>query len=139
MLHKLLFLLVFFFVFPARSALVDRIMAIINDDIITLSDIQEFKKNVPTSELPSDKAILDILIEDRLTKQLIKKLNLAADEEEISSQISSILKNQGLKRVVHKRPFVSLPQHRKHNETSDDTGMPPGPHSRTNEIRARHH
>ena len=96
MLHKLLFLLVFFFVFPARSALVDRIMAIINDDIITLSDIQEFKKNVPTSELPSDKAILDILIEDRLTKQLIKKLNLAADEEEISSQISSILKNQGL-------------------------------------------
>ena len=99
MLHKLLFLLVFFFVFPARSALVDRIMAIINDDIITLSDIQEFKKNVPTSELPSDKAILDILIEDRLTKQLIKKLNLAADEEEISSQISSILKNQGLMKL----------------------------------------
>ena len=59
-------------------------MAIVNDEIITHSELRESQKN------------LDTLIEEKLTRQLIKKLDLAADTEEVSAQINSILKAQGI-------------------------------------------
>ena len=83
---KFLFLLVFFFslLTTANSKIVDRIVAIINDEIITQSELRESQKNIHA------------LIEEKLTKQLIKKLGLASDTEEVTAQINSILKAQGI-------------------------------------------
>ncbi|MBI2646388.1 MAG: peptidylprolyl isomerase, partial [Deltaproteobacteria bacterium] len=77
---------VFFFSFltAPSSKIVDRIVAIVNDEIITQSELRESQKNLNT------------LIEEKLTKQLIKKLDLTADSEEVTAQINSILKAQGI-------------------------------------------
>ncbi len=85
-IHKFLFLLIFFFSFVCSTygKVVDRIVAIINDDIITQSELKESQKNLNT------------LIEEKLTKQLVKKLDLSSGPEEVSAQISTILKAQGI-------------------------------------------
>ncbi len=86
LLHKLLFLFVFFFssLNISSGKIIDRVVAIVNDDIITQSELRESQKN------------LDTLIEQKLTNQLIKKLALTADSDEITAQITSILKAQGI-------------------------------------------
>ncbi|MBI3019126.1 MAG: peptidylprolyl isomerase [Deltaproteobacteria bacterium] len=85
-IHKLLFLFIFFFSFltAPSSKVIDRLVAIVNDEIITQSELRESQKN------------LNDIIEEKLTQQLIKKLDLSAGPEEVTVQINSILKTQGL-------------------------------------------
>lgn len=85
-IYKILFSFVFFFSFLTTpfGKVVDRIAAIVNDEIITQSELRESQKNLNT------------LIEEKLTQQLIKKLNLFADTEEVTAQINTILKAQGI-------------------------------------------
>lgn len=88
--------LLFFPVHPADAKIIDRIVAVVNNDIITLSDLNNFKKKVPAS-VPQ-KEMLDALIEDKLLRQLIKKHHLVPEKEEVEAQINAILKHQGLSR-----------------------------------------
>ena len=103
-MRKLLFLLIFFHLSFALSAKVtDRIIAVVNDDIVTLSDLYAFKKEVLANspdapELKSDAALLNLLIETRLTQQLIQKLGLEASEEDVNGQINQILKSQNIEK-----------------------------------------
>src|SRR3989338_5363671 len=85
-LYKFLFLFVFFFSFltSGQGKIIDHIVAIVNNEIITHSELRESQKN------------LNALIEEKLTKQLIKKLGLSAESEEVTAQINSILKTQGI-------------------------------------------
>src|SRR3989338_617874 len=94
-LISFVFLVVFSFVSPkGYSKIVDRILSIVNDEIVTLSDLQTFEKKL--EEKKSEKEILSALIDETLTKQLIKKLGLSPADDEVETQISGILKNQGI-------------------------------------------
>lgn len=94
-MFKLLFLFIIFSI-QAHAKVVDKVIAIVNDDIISLSDLEEFKKKTKGDEGLTQKKILDALIEETLLHQLVKKLNLSATEAEVNAHIDSILKNQDM-------------------------------------------
>lgn len=124
LLYKFLFLFVFStlafrpVLSPAKT--VDRIVAIVNDEIITLSDFGDFQKNVGAA-VP-ERRVVALLIEDRLTKQIVKKLNLTPSAEEVTRRINSILADQGLTQKdlkdFLKQRGITLTQYRKNIEES---------------------
>jgi peptidyl-prolyl cis-trans isomerase SurA len=97
------FLIIFFlsFTLPARGEVVDRIIAIVNDDIITLKELEGFvnveKKNQFTSinEYLRNlqlKEKLDFFISALLIKQQAKKLKIEVSDREVESIIENIKK-----------------------------------------------
>lgn len=84
----------------SHAKIIDRIVAVVNDDIISQSDLDAYQKRVKASSAEtithSPKKMLELLIEEILLKQLVKKLNLSAEEEEVTAHINTILKNQGI-------------------------------------------
>lgn len=99
---------------------VDRIVAIVNDEIITLSDFHDFQKNIGT-DVP-ERRVVALLIENRLTRQIVKKLNLTPSAEEVTRRINTILAEQGLTQKdlkdFLKQRGISLAQYRKNIEES---------------------
>ncbi|MEK7791142.1 MAG: peptidylprolyl isomerase, partial [Deltaproteobacteria bacterium] len=93
---------------------------IVNDEIITLSDFEDFQKNFGAG-VP-ERRLVDLLIEDRLTKQITKKLNLTPTAEEVTKRINTILSQEGLtqkdlKEFLRQRG-ISYSQYRKNIEQS---------------------
>jgi peptidyl-prolyl cis-trans isomerase SurA len=90
-----------FFAITSRGEVVDKIIAIVNDDIITLQELQGFvhieKKNQFTSidEYLRDiqlKEKLDFFISSLLIKQQAKKLRIDVSDNEVDSIIENIKK-----------------------------------------------
>lgn len=100
----LLIIFILSFAIPSQGEVVDRIIAIVNDDIITLKELESFvnveKKNQFTSineylvnlQL---KEKLDFFISALLIKQQAKKLKIDVSEKEVESIIENI-KRQNL-------------------------------------------
>jgi len=88
--------MIFGLVRPSSAKIIDRIVAVVNDEIITLSALNEFKQKLGGEK--TQKEYLDAIIEDKLTKQFIKKLNLSPEYEEVEAEINNIVKQQGLSR-----------------------------------------
>jgi peptidyl-prolyl cis-trans isomerase SurA len=97
------FLIVFSlsFAIPSQSEVVDRIIAIVNDDIITLKELESFvnveKKNQFTSineyfRNVQLKEKLDFFISALLIKQQAKKLKIEVSDKEVESIIENIKK-----------------------------------------------
>ena len=94
----------------ADAIVVDRIVAIVNDDLITLYDLnktlQPYEENIkalgytPEKEretlfkLRSD--LLNRLIESKLTDQVVKRYNLEVSEEEIDNALERIKESRSL-------------------------------------------
>lgn len=117
---------------PVEAAqLVDRIVAIVNDDVISLSDINEllqpYEIRVKSSGYPIEKEqeilskiredILNKLIDQRLTDQQIRNLNIQVSEFEIDAAIerikeSTFLTQEELKAELAKQG-ISLEDYRK--------------------------
>jgi peptidyl-prolyl cis-trans isomerase SurA len=88
----------------AETAIVDRIVAVVNDDIITQHDIEttirpylENSKEQGLSPEMQRQAIarlrkdaMDTLIENKLTDQEVKRYNITVSEEEIDQQLAQI-------------------------------------------------
>ena len=88
----------------AETAIVDRIVAVVNDDIITQHDlettIRPYLENTKEQGFSPEmqrqaiarlrKDALDTLIENKLTDQEVKRYNIAVSEEEIDQQIAQI-------------------------------------------------
>jgi peptidyl-prolyl cis-trans isomerase SurA len=88
----------------AETGIVDRIVAVVNDDIITQHDVEtamrpylENTKEQGFSPEMQRQAIarlrkdaLDTLIENKLTDQEVKRYNITVSEEEIDQQIAQI-------------------------------------------------
>jgi peptidyl-prolyl cis-trans isomerase SurA len=86
------------------AAVVDRIVAVVNDDIITQHDlettIRPYLENTKEQGFSPEmqrqaiarlrKDALDTLIENKLTDQEVKRYNIAVSEEEIDQQIAQI-------------------------------------------------
>jgi peptidyl-prolyl cis-trans isomerase SurA len=100
----------------AQAAVVDRIVAVINEDIVTLYDIETMLRpmlqNMKKQGLPPERErqmtanlreeILNNLINAKLTEQEIKRYNINVTEEEIDHQIRQVkerrsLSDEGLK------------------------------------------
>ncbi len=95
--------------FPANAELVDRSVAIVNNDIITLSEVNEvanplFKKaaaEVPADELP--KVIEQIktsairkLIDQKLIDQEAQQMNVSVSDEEVDKTIKRIIEQNNI-------------------------------------------
>lgn len=96
------------------AELVDKIVVIVNEEIITLSDIADFEQRLKTGGLIDDQlvpndstrqtllkdreALVKKLIDARLIDAEVKKQNLTVPFEQVEQEIRSIAKRNGMQR-----------------------------------------
>ncbi|MFZ5798225.1 MAG: peptidylprolyl isomerase [Desulfobulbus sp.] len=100
------FLFALFFSLPvlARADMVDRVVAIVNDEVITLSEVNEEGKavlqrvaeNVPASQLEdalqeARKTVIEKMIEKKIMLQEAEKANISVSDEEVQMALDRIL------------------------------------------------
>lgn len=112
-LMKIIIFLLFglFFLSPgnSRGEVVERIVALVNNELITLSELQEagarffhdLKESTPPSEREeklrkAQEEILTQLIENKLLEQEIKKKKVEVPEKEVDAAIEDIMKENRL-------------------------------------------
>jgi len=78
--------------FPAQAEIIDRILAIVNDDIITQSDVVEFERRLKNGGLVDDQLVPDEATKQALLKDPAKLLQKVIDSRIIDSEV----KKQGL-------------------------------------------
>ncbi|MFM8315687.1 MAG: peptidylprolyl isomerase, partial [Deltaproteobacteria bacterium] len=88
--------------------IIDRTLVLINDEPILESDVSAFQKRlksksfqelfggIPNNVIDNRDAALQLLIEERLVNQQVKKLELNASDQEVEAQIKSILKRNAI-------------------------------------------
>ena len=94
---------------PSRAEVVDRIIAYVNDDIITLSELNErtnafvaarrqnpFLEEQEKSLEKIRRDMLDYLINERLAAQEVSRLKISVSEEEVDEAIGRIMKENRL-------------------------------------------
>jgi peptidyl-prolyl cis-trans isomerase SurA len=108
-IHFLLFALFLFLPGNLQGEVVDRIVALVNNEVITFSELQEagarLFSDLKESTLPSEREekqkkaqeeILTQLIENKLLEQEIKKRKVEIPEKEVDAAIEDILKENRL-------------------------------------------
>jgi len=77
---------------------IDRVVAIVNDDLITLSELKETSKSLdPTSQEPlDDRTILNQMVESKLFEQEAKKRGLTVSDAELDASIEQVRGRYGL-------------------------------------------
>jgi parvulin-like peptidyl-prolyl isomerase len=91
----------------SKEVLLDRIVAVVNADIITLSDLKEFERSLHFRKAKlsdedyqklagSEKAMLDKIIESKIILQYLKDNNMVSDREELDSLIKRRMKSVGM-------------------------------------------
>ncbi len=100
--------------------ILDRSVVTVNDDIILQSDIAAFRakskqKNfqelfggLDPAKLNTDDAILQLLVEEKLLDQAVKKLELTASDQEIDRHIRTILERNGINQAQLKARLQDL-------------------------------
>ena len=77
---------------------IDRVVAVVNDDVITLSELRELALSVnPTSTAPIDEnAVLQQMIEQKLLEQQADKMGIKVSEAELDASIKQVQQKFGL-------------------------------------------
>jgi len=77
---------------------VDRVVAIVNDDVITLSEVRELALSInPTStEAIDENSVLQQMIEQKLFEQEAEKLGIKVTEAELDASIKQVQQKFGL-------------------------------------------
>ena len=98
----------------AKTKLVDKIVAIVNDQIITASDVDKFRNKLMTGGLVDDallkltdvetlkkdkKALLDELIDEKLIDSEVKRKNGEVTIEKVEQEIRNIATNNNITRA----------------------------------------
>jgi peptidyl-prolyl cis-trans isomerase SurA len=85
---------------PGRSEVVDRIVAIVNDDIITLSEVNAMAQGIQAdaSRKPTDPAalrrqVLDVLIERKLARAEAKRMEIKISDAEVDKALNDFKKS----------------------------------------------
>lgn len=104
-MHFLVFLIFFLIPGGLRAEVLDRIVALVNTDIITLSELEEAAgpafEQVRKTALPSEreskmsearKSILDLLIEGKVLEQEIKNKKVDIPDRDVDFTVEDILK-----------------------------------------------
>ncbi len=98
-LHFLIMCLLFFsYILPLSAKVIDRIVAIVNDDVITLSELNEMTNYLTHQDNPPlevKRKVLEDLINSRLALQQAEKLGIHVSEEEIDMAIKELLVQNG--------------------------------------------
>jgi peptidyl-prolyl cis-trans isomerase SurA len=94
---------------PSRAEVVDRIIAYVNDDIITLSELNErtnaflaarrqnpFLREEEQSVEKIRRNLIDVLINERLAAQEISRLKISVSDEEVDETIARIMQENRL-------------------------------------------
>lgn len=108
-LTKTLLLLSLLLPFQAHAEVVDRVVAVVNEDVITLSELNEegksyfqaIIKNVPSQQVESEmqrarQEVIKHLIEQLLITQRAKKFDIVISDEEVNQTIDSILERNNI-------------------------------------------
>lgn len=122
---------------PATAKVVDKIVAIVNDQIITESDAEAFKKSlnnggmmddaliqmVDPKKLVSDRdALLNYLIDEKVLDSEVKKKNLEVTVERVEEEIRDIIKKRNVTRdqlqEVLRERGISMSQYQDYIKTS---------------------
>lgn len=102
------FFLCFVLAVPVSAKIVDKVIVTVNDDIILESDVEKFlvkskSKNfqemfggIDPKTITDRKKVIDLLIEEKIIDQQVKKLELTASPAEVDGQIRSISKRNGI-------------------------------------------
>lgn len=108
------FLLTAIMATPANAKTVDKIVAIVNDQIVTASDAENFKKSLSSGgmqddaliqlvdprKLMSDRdALLNYLIDDKILDSEVKKKNLEVTVERVEQEVRDIMKKRNVTRA----------------------------------------
>jgi len=104
-----LVMLMFFSISSVQAQVVDRVVAIVNDDVITSSEVNEEGKAIfrkltdesPQAELEETlkkarKAIIEKMIDKRIIFQEAKRLNVQVSDEEAQKALSRMLKQNNI-------------------------------------------
>jgi len=106
--RSLVLTVAFFSAYPIAAKTVDKTVVSINNDIILESDIDSFQKKlqsksfqelfggVDASSLKDRKSVLQLLVEEKIVDQQVKRLDLSANDQEVDAQIRTILKRNGI-------------------------------------------
>lgn len=101
-------------VLPAHAELVERIVAIVNDEVITQTDMNRYADRLKSGGLTDDLLIpddatkqalikdrpklLQKMIDEKLIDSEVKKQNLSVPIEKVEQQIRTVAKNNGVSR-----------------------------------------
>jgi len=100
---KILFLLLVPLLSAYPKKVIDRTMVVVNEEVILESDIHKFKLKlksksfqelfggVDDKDLNSRDVVLQLLIEEKIIDQQVKRLDLLATDQEIDGQIRAVL------------------------------------------------
>jgi peptidyl-prolyl cis-trans isomerase SurA len=93
---------------PAKARLLDRVIAIINDDVITLSEFEQQKasvlanlkrQNVPTpNKEVLDKQVLERFINEKAELQQARENGIKIDEPSLEASLDLVAKNNSMSR-----------------------------------------
>ncbi|MFP3868639.1 MAG: peptidylprolyl isomerase [Desulfobacteraceae bacterium] len=101
----ILLMLSLIFAYPAQAEIVDRIVAQVNDEIITLSDIEQsikFMKSNPRTRgrIQDNEAtrrqMLDVLIDRKLAKEEAERLGITIPDNEVAQALEEIKRRNNL-------------------------------------------
>ncbi len=79
---------------PLAAEVVDRVLAVVGDDIVTLSDLKRFRQSPGFESRIVEKTTsdpLEILIRTRLLKKEIGNLNLEVSEADVNSAVQDVI------------------------------------------------
>jgi peptidyl-prolyl cis-trans isomerase SurA len=125
MIKNVFFLLALIFVFlqpfPLSAEIIDRCVAVVNDDTITLSEINEIGKplfqrvaeQTPSSQLgealqQARKTIIEKLIDKKLLLQEAKRYNMTVSDEEVDKALQRILQQNHTTMDQFRKEMVSM-------------------------------
>ena len=97
--YAYLLLLTFLISAPLNAKeVIDRVVAIVNDDLITLSELKEASLSLdPTSNQPIDeRTVLNQMVESKLFEQEAKKRGITVTDEELDASIAEVRSRYGL-------------------------------------------
>lgn len=104
----------------AKRKVLDRSVVTVNDDIILSSDIAAFRQKAKSKnfqelfggldakKLENDDAVLQLLIEEKIIDQQVKKLELTASDQEVERHIRTILDRNGITQAQLKARLKDL-------------------------------
>lgn len=108
MLSKILLFLLFSTTSFAKPKLVDKVVAIFNDQIITHSDIQRFKKTTKakrqlspfsyTEKKYTTNKVIDHIIQAKIIRDKLGEIGYTISDDRVESQINGTQKQRGLTR-----------------------------------------
>lgn len=106
---------------PSRAETVNRIVAIVNDEVITLKDLQDegammFKQitqKAPPEQLENAmrsarKELLSTLIDKKIIEQRAAKLGFAVSDQELDANINQMLESRGLSREAFQTEIARM-------------------------------